>query len=212
MKVLKKKLQFVEEEVKYLGHLIGKGYKKLEAERIQGILSLPAPKPKRDVRKSVGLIGYCKLWIDGHTKLVKFLYDKLTEEEPVSWNEKDEQKLQELKEKLVTAPVSSFPDLNKPFELFVNAEEGIAYGVLVQKWCGDRKPAAHVSKLLDPVVRGWPTCLQSVAAPVALVGESYKFTFGSNLKVYTPHDLKTILSKRASQWFTDSRLLKYELT
>lgn len=34
LKVSKKKLQFVEPEVKHLGHLIGKGYKKLEAEQI----------------------------------------------------------------------------------------------------------------------------------------------------------------------------------
>lgn len=71
-KVSKRKLQFVEPEVKYLGHIIGKGYKRLDADRIQGILSLPAPETKRDVRKLLGLIGYCKLWIDGHTKLVSF--------------------------------------------------------------------------------------------------------------------------------------------
>lgn len=111
----------------------------------------------------------------------------------------------------MTAPVLSLPDLDKPFELFINAEEGIAYGVLVQRWCGKRKPVAHELKLLDPVVRGWPMCLQLVAATIALVEEGYKLTLGSKVKVYTPHDLKTILSKSTSQWIKDSRLLKYEL-
>lgn len=31
------------------------------------------------------------------------------------------------------------------------------------------------------------------------------------MKVYTLHDSKTVLGKRASQWITDSGLLKYEL-
>ncbi|NWY08375.1 POLY protein, partial [Nothoprocta ornata] len=51
LKVSRDKLQFVESEVTYLGHVIGKGYKKLSSERITGILSIPAPKTKRDVRK-----------------------------------------------------------------------------------------------------------------------------------------------------------------
>lgn len=111
----------------------------------------------------------------------------------------------------MTAPVLSLPDLKQLFELFVNVEEGIVYGVLVQEWCNVKKPVAYISKLLDPVVRGWPTCLQAVAATVTLVEESYKLTFGSKVKVYTSHDLKAILSKGVSQCISDSRLLKYEL-
>lgn len=34
-------------------------------------------------------------------------------------------------------------------ELFVNVEEGIAYGIVVQKWCGVQKPIAYISKLLN---------------------------------------------------------------
>lgn len=41
LKVSKAKLQFVEEEVKYLGHYLSKGEKKIDPERVKGILSLP---------------------------------------------------------------------------------------------------------------------------------------------------------------------------
>lgn len=37
----------------------------------------------------------------------------------------------------------------------------MAYGIITQKWCGMRKPIAYLSKLLDPVVRGWPTFVGS---------------------------------------------------
>lgn len=99
LKVSKGKLQFVEQEVRYLGHIIGNGHRKLSAERIQGIASLPAPKTKRDVRKLLGLIGYCKLWVHGYTKLVNFLYDKLVESEPLNWGPEDDNRLKDLKEK-----------------------------------------------------------------------------------------------------------------
>lgn len=96
LKVSKKKLQFVE-EVKYLGHLIGKGYNKLSPERVVGILSIPPPKTKRDVRKLLGLIGHCKLWIDQYTQTVKFLYEKLISTQPVTWTLEDTEWFQDLK-------------------------------------------------------------------------------------------------------------------
>lgn len=74
----------MESEVKYLSRIMGEGYKKLDADQIQGILSIIAPKTKRDIRKLLGLIGYCKLWIDGHTKVVKFLCDKLVGNERIN--------------------------------------------------------------------------------------------------------------------------------
>lgn len=104
-----------------------------------------------------------------------------------------------LKTKLAKAPVLNLPDLERPFELFRNVENGVAYGVITQKWCGMRKPIVYLSKLLDPVVRGWPTCLQAVAATVVLVEEAQKLTRGGKITVYTPHDIKTILSQKASK-------------
>lgn len=48
----------------------------------------------------------------------------------------DDQQLQDLKNKLSSAPVLSLTHLRKEFDLFVSAEEGIAYGVLTQEWGG----------------------------------------------------------------------------
>ncbi|RMB87989.1 hypothetical protein DUI87_35642 [Hirundo rustica rustica] len=177
LKVSKKKLQFVKPEVTYLGHLIGKGYKKLSPERIAGIIAIPAPKTKRDIRKLLGLFGYCRHWIDEYTQNVRFLYDKL-----------------------------------KEFDLFVNTEGGVAYGVLAQEWGGCKKPIAFLSKILDPVARGWPACLQAVAATAVLVEESQKLTLNGKIQIHTPHDIKTVLSQKAPGWVTDSRILKYEIT
>jgi hypothetical protein len=65
LRVLKTKLQFVEEEVRYLGHLVSKGKCRLSPERIQGITGMLLPLTKRrELRKFLGLIGYCRLWVE----------------------------------------------------------------------------------------------------------------------------------------------------
>ncbi|KFO52782.1 hypothetical protein N302_10267, partial [Corvus brachyrhynchos] len=120
LRVSKKKLQFVESEVKYLCHLISKGSQKLNPERITGILSLPPPSSKRQVRKLLGLLGYCRLWIEGYTQAVKFLYEKLIEGDKVKWTKEDNSKLEELKLKLISVPVLGLPSVEKPFFLYVN--------------------------------------------------------------------------------------------
>ncbi|XP_072405125.1 protein NYNRIN-like [Chiloscyllium punctatum] len=110
----------------------------------------------------------------------------------------------------MAAPVLSLPDFSKTFRLFVNSRKGTALGVLTQDWGGKRKPVAFLSKILDPVSRGWPECVQAVAATAKLVEESRKLTFGAPLTVTTPHQVRTILNQKAGRWLTDSRILKYE--
>ncbi|KFP18876.1 hypothetical protein Z169_02487, partial [Egretta garzetta] len=120
LKVSKSKLQFTEEEVKYLGHWLSKGTKKLDPERGDGILSLQAPKSKSQVRQLLGLLGYCRQWIENYSSKVKFLYQKVVGEGLIKWSQADQQSLINLKTELVNAPVLSIPDTKRPVYLFVN--------------------------------------------------------------------------------------------
>lgn len=115
-----------------------------------------------------------------------------------------------MKQCLITAPVLALPALNKPFYLFPTVDREAALGVLTQEWGDKQQPVTYLSKLLHPVSRGWPECVQAVAATAILVEESKKSTFGGLLIVTTPHQVKTILTRRAGCWLTDSRILKHE--
>lgn len=117
--------------MKYLGHLISKGSRKLNSERIAGILSLPLPSSKRAVGKLLRLVSYCQLWIEGYTQAVKILYEKLIKGDKVKRTKEDNNKLEELKFKLTSEPVLSLPSVEKPFFLYVNVEDGVTHGVLV---------------------------------------------------------------------------------
>lgn len=142
LRVSKGKPQFVECEIKYLGHTICQGSWRLNPERIKGIVSLLRLKTKREIKRLLGLLGYCRLWIEGYTEAIKFLYEKLAEDE-IERGKEDKQKFEDLNQKLVSAPALSLPALDKPFYLFVDAENRIAYGVLAQDWGESRKPVAY---------------------------------------------------------------------
>ncbi|RMB96043.1 hypothetical protein DUI87_27483 [Hirundo rustica rustica] len=151
-----------------------------------------------------------RLWIEGYTQAVKFLYEKLTEGDNIKWTKEDDDKLEKLKLKLASIPALNLPSLEKPFHLYVNVEKGVAHGVLDQEWGGVKRPIAYLSKMLHPVSHGWPVCIQAIAATAILVEESSKLTFGSKLIVCTLHAVRNVLNQKAEKWLTDSRMLKYE--
>lgn len=160
-----------------MGHYLSGGVKRIDPERVKGILSIPPPKNKQQVCQLLSLIGYCRQWIENYSQKVKFLYDKLSQDNLMKWSSTDDRYLQKLQTDLINAPVLSLPDLNRPFYLFVNTEGGTACGVLTQEWADKKKPVASLSKLLDPVSRGWPTCLQAIVAAALLVEEAHKINF-----------------------------------
>ena len=119
-----------------------------------------------------------------------------------------------LKGALLQAPALSLPT-EKEFNLFATERGGIALGGVTQKNGPIQQPVTYLSKELDMVSRGWPHCLQVIAAVALLVPEAIKITLGRDLIVYTSHDLSGIpmishsLSK-GGLWLSDSRLLKYQ--
>jgi hypothetical protein len=128
--ISKNKLKFAETEVKYLGHLISKGQGKIGPERIEEITGLPLPGAKQELRKFLGFVEYCQLWIDLYVLKTKFLYLELTQEGPelLLWTPEVIKQVDEQKQALITALVLSLPSLEQPFHLFVNENKGVSLG------------------------------------------------------------------------------------
>jgi hypothetical protein len=71
--ISKNKLQFAETEIKYLGHLISNGQRRIGPERIEGTTGLPLPGTKQELRTFLGLVGYYQLWINSYALKAKSL-------------------------------------------------------------------------------------------------------------------------------------------
>jgi hypothetical protein len=65
-----------------LGYLIIKGKHRLGSKHIKGITGMPLPETKRELQNFLGLMGYCRLWIESYALKTKDLYSKPLEEEP----------------------------------------------------------------------------------------------------------------------------------
>jgi hypothetical protein len=89
------------------------------------------PETKSELQKILGLIGYCRLWIDSYALRTKTLFFKLLEEkpDPLCWESEEVQIIKSIKQSLITAPVLALSSLEKSFHLFLNVDNGTAIGV-----------------------------------------------------------------------------------
>uniref|UniRef100_A0ABM5G9D6 Uncharacterized protein n=1 Tax=Pogona vitticeps TaxID=103695 RepID=A0ABM5G9D6_9SAUR len=117
---------------------------------------------------------------------------------------------EEIKQRLLSAPALGLPDPEKPFQLFVHERQGMALGVLTQQIGSWRRPVAYLSKLLDNVTKGWPSCLRAVAATVLLAKESQKFSLGALVTIHVPHAVTTVLEQKGGLWLSNARISKYQ--
>ncbi|XP_062370210.1 uncharacterized protein LOC134057228 [Cinclus cinclus] len=208
-RVSKEKAQLIRTSVLYLGCEITQGVRRLGANRIEAICTIPIPRNHQELRSFLGMVGWCRLWIPNFGLLAKPLYEALKETQ-LRWDKPQQNAFQGLKQALKEAPALGLPDLTKDFQLYVNERQRLALGVLTQKLGSWKRPVGYFSKQLDAVSSGWPSCLRAVAATVLLIQESRKLTLGKKIEVFVPHMVITVLEQKGGHWLSSSRMLQYQ--
>ena len=154
--VSRAKVQIVETEVTYLGVQITHGSRRLSSDQVQGILQLPSPTTRKQLRAFLGLTGYCRIWIPNYGLIAQPLYESLKGDDsiPLMWETPQKKAEATIKQALTRAPALRLPDPEKAFQLYVHKKEGIALGVLTQRLGSEPQPISCLSKRLDPTTRG----------------------------------------------------------
>src|SRR3954470_12640723 len=85
-----------------------------------------------DIRSFLGLAGYYRRFIENFAKIAKPMKELLKKEKKFLWTEACEASFQELKKRLVTAPVLCLPDIQKDFQVYCDASRQGLGSVLMQ--------------------------------------------------------------------------------
>lgn len=60
----------------------------------------------------------------------------------------------------------------------------------------------YFSKQLDNMSRGWPGCLQEIAATVLLIQGARKLRAGQHITAFVPHMVASILEQKEGRWLS----------
>lgn len=188
-----KKSQICMSQVIYLQYALEGGQRWLSDAQKETGLKIAAPKTVKLVREFLGTVGLCRLWIPGLLNWLSLCTRPPKNTSKFTWMEEKQKVFDTLKQKLLEAPVLGLPDINKPFYLFIDENEGIAKGVLTQTTGPWKRPVAYLSKKLDPVAAGWSPCLPIIIAVAMLVKDADKLILGQNLTIVIPHAMEAVL-------------------
>nr|CAH66151.1 OSIGBa0097I11.3 [Oryza sativa] len=196
------KCEFWLSEVKFLGHVISSGGVAVDPGNVESVLSWKQPKTVSEIRSFLGLAGYYRRFIENFSKIARPMTRLLQKEVKYKWTEDCERSFQELKKRLVTAPVLILPDSRKGFQVYCDASRLGLGCVLMQ----EGKVVAYASRQLRPHENNYPTHDLELAAVVHALKIWRHYLYGNRTEIYTDHkSLKYIftqpdLNMRQRRW------------
>ncbi|XP_034150968.1 uncharacterized protein LOC114829948 [Esox lucius] len=216
-KVSRKKLQYCQTEVEYLGRTIAHQTKAISPTQLEGLSSAPLPQTVSQMMTFLGMTGFSSDWIEDYALKVSPLRGLMKEvgqqqlSAKLHWNCDALAAFETIKQDMQSAPALGTPDYTKPFLLYVaNRAEGYASAVLMQDTCSGRRkqPIAYYSTKLDSVAQGYPPCYQGLAAVQYAYDKASTITMGYPVIIHTHHKV-TELIERGKFVLTNARLLDY---
>ena len=129
-------------EVEFLGVVIGPRGVEMQKEKVDGVLSWPAPRNVKEVQKFLGLANYYRRFIKNFARIAAPLHVIVRKEQ--------EEAFKELKTAFTTEPILAIPDIDKEMRVEADVSDYAMGGVLSTK-CEDGKwrLVAFISKSLS---------------------------------------------------------------
>lgn len=193
---------FCLKNMRYMGYVVDEGGLKPDPEKVECVLKVPLPQTVTELRRFIGMASWYRRFIDSFAIYSAPLHDLIKgggKGRRLVWNENAISSFEKLKEALVSAPLLSSPDFEKPFMIFCDASDGCIGGVLTQPSEEDPKhdrPVAYVSrKLRGPEVH-YSTTEKECLAVVFCVNKFLEYIEGTQFTVCTDHSALTWLFKQ----------------
>jgi hypothetical protein len=138
------KCEFWLKQVGFLGHVLSAGGVFVDPKKIQSVVDWEASTTQTEVRSFLGLAGYYRKFVEGFSSIARPMTQLLKKDKKIEWTPKCEESFQELKKRLVTAPVLTMPDITKSFDVYCDASKLGLGCVLMQ----EGKIIAYLSRQL----------------------------------------------------------------
>lgn len=184
------KCNFCRNELKYLGFVVNENGLKTSPDKIESMLKFPIPTTTTEIKRFLGLCSWYRRFIKDFASLVSPINDllkKRKKNKPIEWNERADGAINELKQRLISAPVLVSPDFKREFKIQCDASNFGLGAVLTQDFEDGEKVIAFASRSLTNSERKYSATEKECLAIIFAVEKFRMYIEGTKFTVITDH-------------------------
>ena len=227
LKLQPEKCRLFQCEAKFLGHVVSESGIQTDPEKVEAVKSWPVPQSINDVRKFLGFAGFYRRFIAGFSKIAQPLHAMLkgletrtlksgkkkrgpAKGQKFLWGSTQQEAFDNLREKLISAPVLAYADYTKPFIVHTDASlDGLGAAIYQVQDDGKERVVAYASRSLGPTEVNYPPHkLEFLALKWAVTDKFHDYLYGQpDFKVRTDNNPLTYVLSSAKLDATGHRWL-----
>ncbi|KAL0551449.1 hypothetical protein IC582_010537 [Cucumis melo] len=177
------KCEFWLKQVSFMGHVVSKAGVSVDPAKVEAVTGWTRPSTVSEVRSFLGLAGYYRRFVENFSRIATPLTQLTRKGAPFVWSKACEDSFQNLKQKLVTAPVLTVPDGSGSFVIYSDASKKGLGCVLMQQG----KVVAYASRQLKSHEQNYPTHDLELAAVVFALKIWRHYLYGEKIQIFTDH-------------------------
>ncbi|KAK9008902.1 hypothetical protein V6N11_080379 [Hibiscus sabdariffa] len=191
------KCHFMVNEGTVLGHKISSKGIEVDKAKVELIEKLPPPTNVKGIRSFLGHAGFYRRFIKDFSKISKPLCNLLQQNQPFVFDKECQSSFEELKMRLISAPVVVPPDWTSSFELMCDASDHVVGVALGQR----RGKLFHViyyaSHTLNEAQINYTTTEKELLVLVFAFEKFRSYLIGTKVIVHTDHSaIKYLVTKK----------------
>ncbi|KAF8107788.1 hypothetical protein N665_0117s0056 [Sinapis alba] len=180
-----------------LGHKVSAAGIEVDKANIEVVTGLLPPSNVKDVRRSLGHVGFYRRFIKDFSKIGRPLTALLCKEVKFDFTPECLEAFKEIKSTLVSAPIVQAPEWDLPFEIMCDASDFAVGAELGQKKDKKLHVIYYASRTMDDVQRNYATTKKELLAVVFAFEKFQSYLVGSKVVVHTDHAaLKYLMNKK----------------
>lgn len=188
IKISRVKSKFCMQSIKYLGHILDEEGVKPDPDKIDPIVSYPAPKTVKEVRRLLGMVGWYRRFIKDFSTLTAPITDLLKKDKlNFTWTDTAAEAFERLKVALVSSPILATPDYTLPFTVQTDASDVGLGAVLTQEIANEERVIAYMSVKLSAAERKYHVTERECMAVLVAIEKFRPYIEGVRFTVITDH-------------------------
>lgn len=185
--VRRDKCHFCRSELKFLGYVVDRNGLRCDPDKVSAILNIPVPKNVTEVRRFLGIVSWYRRFIPNMATLVSPITNLLRKRTPFKWSTDCDGAFQKVKEFLISSPVISCPDFERPFSIQTDASDYGLGAVLTQSYPDGEKVISFISRSLSTSERKFSTTEKECLAVLWAIERFRPYVEATHFTVVTDH-------------------------